>query len=137
MTLVRPATANDIASLESFDEWKEATPERIAAGQCAVAGEGETVLGYAVFDRSFFKEPFLAYLLVHPDHRRRGIGAALMEFVESKAGDDVLYISTGRKNHAMQELLDKRAYRVAGMVDLEGHIEMIFAKALGAAPKGP
>lgn len=66
--------------------------------------------------------------MVEETHRRKGIGSILLAHVESVVGQDVLYISTGLKNGAMHGLLGQRGYRVAGMVDLEGYTEMIYAK---------
>ena len=95
-----------------------------------MAGEGEEVRAYAVFDRSFFKEEFVAYVFVHPEHRRQGFGNALLEFVETTVDGGVLYISTGLRNVAMYDLLNRRGYRLSGMIDLDGHSELIFAKKL-------
>ena len=135
MPFVRMAAPDDLDLLEAFDEWKEATRARIEAGECAVAGEGDEVWAYAVFDRSFFKEDFVAYVLVHPEHRRQGLGSALLEYVESSVAGDVLYISTGLRNVPMYDLLNRRGYRLSGMVDLEGYSELIFAKKLAADSK--
>lgn len=132
---VRIADESDLEVLQAFDEWNEVTPARIAAGECAVAGADKGVIAYAVFDHSFLKERCLAFLYVHPDHRRRGFGAGLVEFVESEDMGEPLYISTGIKNAAMQNLLNQRGYRVAGMVDLEGHYEMVYVKVPGESEK--
>lgn len=130
MLFVRTALPEDLHRIQVFDEWKEATAERIDAGECAVSCEGDEILGFVVYDRSFFKEHFVAFLMVEETHRRKGIGSTLLAHVESVVGQDVLYISTGLKNVAMHGLLGRRGYRVAGMVDLEGYTEMIYAKKM-------
>ena len=130
--MIRTATRDDLPLIKVFDEWKEATVERIASGECAVACEGDEIQGYVVYDESFFKEHFVAFLMVQKTHRRKGIGSALLAYVESVVGQNVLYISTGLKNAAMHGLLTQRSYRVAGMVDLEGYTEMIYVKNMNA-----
>lgn len=133
---VRMAKQGDLPQLESFDEWEEASAARVDAGECAVSGFESAVSAYIVFDTSFLKENFIAYLLVHPDFRRRGLGDALLEYAECHFNSGTVYISTGLRNAAMQGALEKRGYGITGVVDLEGHSELIFVKNLGthAAP---
>jgi len=126
----RIATESDLVELSSFDDWREATRSRVEAGECVVSEDDNQVVAYALHDKSFLKEHFVPYIFVRPDNRHKGHGNVLLAGIEEILDGETLYISTGLPNLAMQGLLKKRGYRVTGMVDLEGYIEMIYVKNL-------
>ncbi len=74
--------------------------------------------------------PWLAAMLVGPDHRGRGVGSALVEAIEGAAkrlGYSVLYSSTDSLEH----LLIRRGWEEIGATDsLRGAI-CIYRKILG------
>ena len=110
MPFVRQATPGDLGALRSFDEWKVVTEERITAGDCFVAGLQDRVLAYGILDRSFCQRQFIAILFVHPEHRHRGLGSALIGHFESLTTDEKLWVSTNIENRNMQGALHKNGY---------------------------
>jgi ribosomal protein S18 acetylase RimI-like enzyme len=129
---VRQAHLDDLAAVKSFDEWDSCSEARIQAGECYVAGFEEPPIGFALFDRSFFHRPFVSILFVHPEHRHRGLGSAMLGHLESIVTDDKLWISTNVENLAMQRMLHKRGYELSGVVNnLAALPELVFVKRLG------
>lgn len=129
---VRPATPDDLAAIRAFDEWKVVDQERIGADECAVAGVDDGVLAYGILDRSFCNRRFVAILFVHPEHRSRGLGDALLRHFEASGPEgEKLWISTTIENLAMQRLLHRRGYELAGVINNLGRIpELFFFKSL-------
>jgi ribosomal protein S18 acetylase RimI-like enzyme len=106
--------------------------ERFADGHCWVAKRDGEVIGYAVFTPTFFHQWFIELLIVHPDHRRQGIGTALVRRCEEECAAPKLFISTNESNLPMQGLLAKLDYAPSGRVENldEGDPELIFVKFL-------
>jgi GNAT superfamily N-acetyltransferase len=104
-----------------------------AVGHDAVDGTG--VVGYLVMDHAFFERGFVVMLCVHPEHRRRGIGQALMRHAEVACRTQRIFTSTNRSNLPMQRLLEGLGYRCSGMVeDLDpGDPEVFYSRGLSEA----
>ncbi|MHC5114749.1 MAG: GNAT family N-acetyltransferase, partial [Planctomycetota bacterium] len=123
---VRSATADDLDAARSFDEWDVVNEQRIADGECWVAGFDGEVLAYGILDRSFMKRQFVAILFVHPEHRQRGLGRALLRHFESLVSDEKLWISTNIENLAMQKMLHAHGYVQAGVINDLGRVPELF-----------
>src|SRR5690349_2729618 len=110
MRTVRRASPADHPAIAAFDEWKQATPETIAAGEVFIAcdEDGSSPRAYGILNRSFFHRAWVAILFVHRDHRRRGFGGALLDHMEQACGSPRIWTSTELPNLAMQSLLSKR-----------------------------
>jgi GNAT superfamily N-acetyltransferase len=104
----------------------------IAAGECHVAVDGDTIRGYAVFDRSLYEQPFISLLLVDESQRRHGIGAALMRHIESICPEEKLFTSTNASNTPMQGLCEKLGFVRSGYIENldEGDPEIVYFKRL-------
>jgi GNAT superfamily N-acetyltransferase len=126
MIFVRDATPDDLPALAAFDEWKAATEARIRDGQCFVAGLDDRLLAFGILDHSFINRPFIAILFVHPDHRRSGLGSALIKHFEAMTTEPRLWISTNIENTAMQRALHKHGYSLAGVINNLGAIPELF-----------
>ncbi|HUX87457.1 MAG TPA: GNAT family N-acetyltransferase [Chloroflexota bacterium] len=69
----------------------------IAFQQVLIAEDEGMKLGYACFDYFGAIHPFLALIRVFPEHRRQGVGRAILGFLENhlrSLGHDVLYSSS-------------------------------------------
>ncbi len=133
MPFVRKAQPNDLDPVAGFDEWKQATRQTVDAGECFVAGHDTDVLAYAIFNRRFFGRPFVATVFVHPEHRRSGLGSALMRHLESITDHKQLWTSTNIENLAMQGTLCKLGFRLSGVVDNLAELpELVYYKPLSS-----
>jgi GNAT superfamily N-acetyltransferase len=90
--------------------------DAIRDSRCLVAASGGTVIGFAVAGE-FFGFDFLELLVVAPDLRRRGIGAALMSAWERWATTPKLFTSTNDSNVPMQRLCQKLGFVRSGSIE--------------------
>lgn len=141
---VRLAALDDVDEICGIDQRVADDPGRrpfiersVANGDCYVAADGDTIRGYAVFDRSFFEQQFVSMLNVDTTQRRRGIGAALMRHIESVCPDDKLFTSTNASNTPMQRLCEQLGFTRSGQIENldEGDPEIVYFKRLGSKDK--
>ena len=139
MISIRPATANDIEVICSFDliaqrenQRREFIRRAVNSGECFVADRDEKVIGYAVFNYSFYHSGFIDMLYVHTDFRRSGAGAALVQHLESLCQTPKLFTSTNLSNLPMQSLLAKLGYSLSGVIHNldEDDPEIVYFKQL-------
>jgi ribosomal protein S18 acetylase RimI-like enzyme len=137
--VVRGAHAGDVEAIEVADPRAAGDEERrrfirhaVAEGSAFVAERGGGVVGYAVLEHTFFGHGFVSMLVVHPDHRRAGVGSALMRQAEGACRSARIFTSTNRSNRPMQALLEGLGYVRSGIVeDLDpGDPELIYSRPL-------
>lgn len=137
---IRQAGRGDTDKLTALDEIASRDTERLIhmrravdAGLCLVAIEGEEAVGYAVLTNEFFGHGLIEVLYVSHNHRRRGVGAALMTAMEDRCRTQKLFASTNHSNAAMQALLVSLGYRPSGVIEnLDvGDPELVYLKQLG------
>jgi GNAT superfamily N-acetyltransferase len=134
--LAAPRHASEISSFDHIaqqdDERKTFIERSIAAGSCFIARNIDSIVGYAVLEYSFFAMGFVSMLYVHPDWRRRDVGAALMRHLESACRTSKLFTSTNLSNLPMQSLLANLGYRLSGVIHAldEGDPELVYVKYL-------
>ena len=86
-----------VLSLPSIERWK--------------AVEGNKMIGFVAADiRRRQQLAWVATIAVHPDYRGRGIGARLMETVESRVGMPRMRLSVRANNRSAIGLYQKRGY---------------------------
>ena len=138
MLEIRLAQAEDMDAILAFDHLAEQEKEReefirrlVGQGACYVAVQG-SLLGYAVLEYTFFEQGFISMLYVRADHRRSGVGTALMQHMESLCHTRKLFTSTNLSNRPMQALLARLGYHLSGVIhDLdEGDPELVYVKVL-------
>ena len=140
MISVRTAVESDVGALCSLDliarqegERREFIRREVVSGNCFVAVEDEAVLGYGVLNYTFYHNGCVDMLYVHAEHRRRGVGAALLRHMESLCRTPKLFTSTNLSNLPMQSLLAKAGYELSGVIHNldEGDPEIVYLKRLG------
>jgi GNAT superfamily N-acetyltransferase len=134
---IRSAVSDDLAVLYTLDLIAAHEAERrafiaraVEAGECFVAEVGGQVIGYGVLEYSFFGQGFVSMLYTHPEHRRRGTGAALLRTFEATCRTPKLFTSTNLSNLPMQTLLAKVGYTLSGVIHNldEGDPELVFVR---------
>ena len=77
---------------------------------------------------TFFRRPFVELLLVRPDHRRRGVGTAMLRHAQQRHAGTKVYTSTNLSNQPAQALFARCGFRLCGSVDdLDpGDPELVF-----------
>lgn len=129
MAGIREATPSDLGAITSFDIFAGDRSADVERGECFVALEDGQVVGYVVFNHSFYLRPFVQFLCVNPDSRRRGLANGLLEYVESLCDGDTLFTSTESDNLPMLRLLSRRGYRVSGVIEnIQERAEVVFCK---------
>ena len=86
-------------------------------GNVLVANVNGRVVGFVAFDYMFFDRGFINYLTVHTDHRRHGLGEALVRAAADACNTRDLFTSTNQSNTPMQALLAKLGYARCGHAD--------------------
>jgi len=136
---IRNADPADLAGLAEVDPILAADPQRLAEVAHAivnhhafVAEDLTRLLGYAILDHRFFSNGFVELLVVHPGHRRAGVGSALMRHARTVCRTPKLFTSTNASNEPMQTLLDRLGFRRCGTIDAldEGDPRAIASYAL-------
>ena len=142
LSSIRPAIESDIDSLCSFDRVAQYDSHRrafirhsVVNGTCFVCITDEQVAGYGVLEYSFYGNGFISMLMVHPDYRRRGVGAKLVQHFESICQTAKLFTSTNLSNLPMQALLAKLGYRLSGVIHNldDGDPELVYFKPVRQA----
>jgi len=113
----------------------EALREWIARGECLIArNDGGEIAGFAVANREFFAQCFIALVVVHPEQRRRGVASALIRAVEARSPTPKLFTSTNQSNEAMQAVCESLGFVRSGVVENldEGDPEIIYFKRVNA-----
>ena len=105
MISIRPAVEHDVEALCALDliahqenERREFIRREVASGNCFVAAENETVIGYGVLNYTFYHNGCIDMLYIHSDYRHRGAGAALLQHMESLCKTPKLFTSTNLSN---------------------------------------
>lgn len=102
-----------------------------------IGREGEDPLGFVlVAARGLAGSPYLASIAVDPAARGRGIGSALLDFVEARyrGSHRHLFLLVSSFNRDARRLYERRGYRQVGEIPdyiVAGHSEYIMHKRLG------
>ena len=139
MTKIRQAQESDVSTICSFDHIAQREEQRrefvrtsVASGLAWVAVVDEVIAGYAVLEYTFYSQGFISMLNIHSDHRRNGLGSALVKHLESICKTEKLFTSTNESNQPMQGLMLKLGYVPSGIINNldEGNPEVVYFKRL-------
>lgn len=134
---IRASRAGDLERLIEMDraaqqEADRAALIRAAAGgsRCWVAEVDGGVAGFLITTDHFFGQEFIELVYVAVEHRRIGVGNALIAFAEASCPREKLFTSTNRSNRSMQLLLERRGWLLSGNIDNldEGDPELVYVR---------
>jgi len=137
MIVIEKATGDDFGHVCSLDRMvlgnsgrQDFLDNAIKAGQCLVARMEDAPVGFAVLNQSFYGHGFIALLIVHPEHRRRGVATALIRHIESICPMEKLFTSTNESNEPMQRLCETLGFVRSGYIENldTGDPETVFFK---------
>lgn len=75
------------------------------------------VVAYGVLQQTFFNHSFLSLLVVHADHRRKGVGAWLLQHIEHVCKTPKLFTTIPASNFSAQAFLQKLGYATSGTIE--------------------
>ncbi|MGC2238129.1 MAG: GNAT family N-acetyltransferase [Pyrinomonadaceae bacterium] len=128
---IRKAELNDFEAIDSFDIFAGERRKDIERGECFVAVENEQVVGYIVFNHSFFLMPFIQFLCVDQKFRQKGFAGKLLDYVEQTCEGEKLFTSTESDNLTMVKVFGKRGYRISGVIEnIQEKSEIVFCKKM-------
>lgn len=143
MMVVERASEEDLLGMIEIDRLtlgdesrRETLVKAVIDREALIARQGSLRLGFALMNRAFFGQMFVALVVVHPDHRRQGVASALLAYAEKTCPAPRLFTSTNDSNIAMQTLLTKRGYQPSGVIyNLDpGGPERVFVRFLDSVP---
>jgi GNAT superfamily N-acetyltransferase len=127
---VRGGLPTDFEAIDAFDPFAGDRRDALASDCCLVAECDGRVVGYVVYSRAgFVGRPFIHFLVVAQDYRRRGVATELVAAVEARIGSGRLFVSTEENNGDMLALLAKLGWTSAGCiqgVNMDGPAECFF-----------
>ncbi len=138
MSLIRKAEPLDIQGICDCDpilvlipERAESVKEFIGRGECHVYVR-DNVVGYCIFNHSFFGFGFINVFMIHPDFRRKGIGTELLRYVESQCTAEKLFTTAHIANHEIDQFLSRSGYQRSGVIENlnDDRTELVFVKRL-------
>lgn len=120
MLKIRKAEEKDIEIIQDID-WIKSRSDSLAksvrTGQCWLALIQNDVVGFVIFDQSFFENTFVKLLIVHEDYRKKGVGTALMKHVKKICPTEKLFTSTNESNISAQKLFESLGFIKSGRVE--------------------
>jgi GNAT superfamily N-acetyltransferase len=91
--------------------------QKILEGCCWLAAVSTVPVAFGFLRFDWFGHPFIELLVVHPEHRRRGVGRALLQHLIDCAGPGRIFTSTNASNGPMKRLLESKGFRRSGEID--------------------
>jgi GNAT superfamily N-acetyltransferase len=96
---------------------------------CFVVVDDLAARGFVVIrPRHFYDRDFIDVLMVAADHRRQGLGRALMRTAVAAATSAAVFTSTNESNAAMRALLESEGWSLSGKLDGldDGDPELVY-----------
>lgn len=103
----------------------------IELGNCIIAKEGNSIVGFLIYNTNFFDCAFISLIIVSPTKRRKGYASYLMDFIMEISPTTKVFSSTNRSNYNMQQAFEKNGFVESGIVENldEGDPEIIYFKS--------
>ena len=133
-SMIRAGKYSDNARIEEINPFSGSRKVEIDEGRLTVVLCSGSVAGFVVESKKgLLGRPYIEYLAVAKEHRRKGLALELIKTIEFKHRGKRLFISTESSNSAMLSLLEHRGYIHSGTIsnaNLSGADELYFFKEL-------
>jgi ribosomal protein S18 acetylase RimI-like enzyme len=104
----------------------------VKAGKCYTAIISGKVAGLGIMENIFDQLGYISLLVTHPDYRRQGVAAALIERMGTVCPTPKLFTSTNQSNVTAQKTYEAVGFVRSGYVENldEGDPEIFYFKRL-------
>ena len=135
----RVAAYSDAAAMLMVDDGGRLRRERtnfinqaITNRNAHVATLEGRVVAYGILQQNFFNHSFISLLCVHLDHRRHGVGAWLLQHLETASKTPKLFTTLAASNFPAQSFLARLGYTPSGQIDNldDPEPQLVFFKKL-------
>lgn len=139
--LVRMAKPEELHALIRIDAYAQSHASRVVqlerallTGTCLVAEHRGELAAYLVLEQSFFGQGFIPLVCVARNHRKQGLGSALLAAAEAACPTSRLFTSTNASNIAAQRLFARAGFVRSGIIENldAGDPELVYFKAVGS-----
>ena len=139
LILVEKATEKELKAIRHLDSLvtgnssrKDFITRMVGDGRCLLARIGDSIAGFGILEQIFYGQGFISLLIVHSDHRRRGVAKALVRQIESICPTEKLFTSTNESNVTAQRVYESMGFVRSGYIENldEGDPEIVYFKRL-------
>ena len=118
---IRKALLSDLEAILAIETIKEETHniflmDAIEDGNALVYSLSGKILAYALFDRGFFNQTFIHFILVKKECRKQGIAKAIVEEIERQCRTCKIFTSTHESNIIAKSFFENRGFIESGVV---------------------
>ncbi len=109
---------------------EEKIKKAISKKECYIIKEDRIVVGFIIFDYSFFDHGWIDLLVIDEKYRGKGIGGEAIKLICKDSKTNKVFTSTNNSNLQMQKVLTKVGFTYAGQVEGldEGDPELFYYK---------
>ncbi|WP_036688295.1 GNAT family N-acetyltransferase [Paucisalibacillus globulus] len=99
--------------------------------RCIIAKDKNEIVGFLIYNTSFFDCSFISLIMVSPSKRRKGYATALIDYFVQIAPTKKVFSSTNQSNKDMQKVFIANDFVKSGVIENldEGDPEVIYFKS--------
>lgn len=131
---IRKATIEDFPAIDEFDVFARDRKEEIKNGGIIVAVIDEKIAGYLTHNLSFYNRPFVQFVCVNKEFRKRGAAKALFDYVENiykEENAELIFSSTEDDNEIMLGFFERHGWEKSGIIhNIQPQAEILLVKKL-------
>lgn len=99
------------------DRRRDSIKEAIEAETCIAVTEEDQIVGFLLYDTSFFGCSFISLIIVLSNKRRKGYASLMIEYMVSHSPTKKVFSSTNQSNVNMQNVFIKNGFIQSGKIE--------------------